>query len=36
MRLIGIEPDIKTDADIRTYACIRCDRIEVTLPPTVH
>ena len=35
MRLVGIEPDLKTDADICTYECESCNSVEVSPPPQI-
>jgi len=36
MRLVGIEPDPETDADIFTYECPRCRSVQVTSPSALH
>jgi hypothetical protein len=36
MRLVGIEPHVKTGADIFTYECNGCNLVEVVPPSVVH
>ena len=35
MRLVGIEPDIKTGADLFTYECIECSSVQATIPSVI-
>jgi hypothetical protein len=36
MRLVGIEPHVKTNRDIWTYQCLNCELVQVTDPRPLH
>lgn len=36
MRLVGIEPQVRTDAEIYTYECVTCHAVEAVARPVLH